>query len=182
MLSLKKVRFNSAIILFSIVLLCTYLLAQPVNDTPAPPATGPDLTDPVEKPAPETIPPHSAAFQPYIAEINADNVYIRSGPAAIYYPVGKLTRGQELYLETLVQLVQVYEAAHHAIDTAGLGGIAALRQLLADADMNASDLGRLLGVHPSMGSKILKGERSLTVGHLRKLADRFKVRPELFMV
>jgi antitoxin component HigA of HigAB toxin-antitoxin module len=47
--------------------------------------------------------------------------------------------------------------------------------------MNASDLARLLGVHPSMGSKILKGDRSLTVAHLRKLADRFKVRPELFM-
>ncbi len=32
-----------------------------------------------------------------------------------------------------------------------------------------------------MGSKILKGERSLTVEDLRKLADRFKVRPDLFM-
>jgi len=94
---------------------------------------------------------------------------------------GKLTKGQEVYLETLVQLVQAYEAKHHAIDTADLGGIAALRQLLADNDMNASDLGRLLGVHPSMGSKILKGQRSLTVEQLRTLADRFKVRPELFM-
>jgi len=53
--------------------------------------------------------------------------------------------------------------------------------LLADNDMSASDLARLLGVHASMGSKILKGERSLTVEHLRKLADRFKVRPDLFM-
>jgi hypothetical protein len=40
---------------------------------------------------------------------------------------------------------------------------------------------RLLGIHASMDSKILKGERSLTVEHLRKLADRFRVRPELFM-
>lgn len=94
---------------------------------------------------------------------------------------GKLTRGQELYLETLVQLVEVYEAQHHAIDTADIKGIDALRHLLAESRMNASDLARLLGVHASMGSKILKGERSLTVEHLRKLADRFKVRPELFM-
>jgi len=94
---------------------------------------------------------------------------------------GKLTKGQELYLETLVQLVQAYEAQHHAIDTTGLSGIPALRHLLTDNDMNASDLARLLGVHPSMGSKILKGERSLTVEHLRKLASRFRVRPELFM-
>lgn len=95
--------------------------------------------------------------------------------------VGKPTKGQELYLETLVQLVQAYEAKHHAIDTADLGGVAALRHLLADNDMNASDLARLLGIHPSMGSKILKGDRSLTVEHLRKLAKRFRVRPELFM-
>ncbi len=94
---------------------------------------------------------------------------------------GKLTKGQELYMETLVQLVQAYEARHHAIDTAGLSGLDALRRLLDENDMNASDLARLLGVHASMGSKILKSERSLTVEHLRKLSDRFKVRPELFM-
>lgn len=94
---------------------------------------------------------------------------------------GKLTKGQELYLETLVQLVQAYEAKHQAIDTTDLSGIDALRHLLADHDMNASDVARLLGVHPSMGSKILKGERSLTVEHMRKLANHFKVRAELFM-
>ncbi len=94
---------------------------------------------------------------------------------------GKLTKGQELYMETLVQLVQAYEAGHHSIDTTGLRGIDMLRQLLAENHMNASDLARLLGVHASMGSKILKGDRSLTVEHLRKLADRFRVRPELFM-
>jgi HTH-type transcriptional regulator/antitoxin HigA len=80
-----------------------------------------------------------------------------------------------------VQLVQAYEAQHHRIETVDIGGIDALRQLLADNDMNASDLARLLGVHASMGSKILKGERSLTVEHLRKLAERFRVRPDLFM-
>jgi len=94
---------------------------------------------------------------------------------------GKLTKGQELYMETLVQLVQAYEAQHHAIDTTDLSGIEVLRSLLADSDMNASDLARLLEVHASMGSKILKGDRLLTVDHLRKLSDHFKVRPELFM-
>ena len=112
-----------------------------------------------------------------------DNVHYENTVEVIDHlmATGKLSKGQELYLETLVQLVQAYEAKHHAIDTTDLSGIDALRQLLADSDMNASDLARLLGVHPSMGSKILKGERSLTVEHLRKLADRFKVRPELFM-
>jgi len=94
---------------------------------------------------------------------------------------GKLTKGQELYLETLVQLVQAYETKRHAIDTGDLGGIEAFRHLMTENDMNASDLARLLGVHLSMGAKILKGERALTGEHLRKLADRFQVRPELFM-
>ena len=94
---------------------------------------------------------------------------------------GKLTQGQELYLETLVQLVQVYEAQHHAIDTTDLSEVDVLRQLLAENNMSASDLARLLGVHVSMGSKILKGQRALTVEHLRKLADRFNVRAGLFI-
>lgn len=93
----------------------------------------------------------------------------------------KLTRGQELYMQTLVQLVQAYEAEHLSVDTGDLKGIEALRHLMAENDMSASNLARLLGVHVSMGSKILNGERSLTVEHLRKLAERFRVRPELFM-
>lgn len=94
---------------------------------------------------------------------------------------GNLTKGQRLYLETLVQLVEIYEAQHHSIDTSDLGGIGLLKHLLEESDMNASGLARLLGVHPSMGSKILNGERSLTVNHIRRLADYFKVSPELFL-
>lgn len=92
---------------------------------------------------------------------------------------GKLTRGQESYLETLVQLVQAYEASHHAIES--LKGIDALKQILQEHGLNSSDLARLLGIHASMGSKILKGERALTVDHLKRLAARFKVRVDTFI-
>ncbi len=94
---------------------------------------------------------------------------------------GKLTKGQALYLETLVQLVQAYEALHHAIDISDISGLDSLKYLMDENEMNATDLARLLGVHASMGSKILKGERSLTVEHLKKLSTRFKVSPELFI-
>lgn len=90
-----------------------------------------------------------------------------------------LTKGQESYLETLVQLVEAYEASRHAIDQPT--GIAALRRLLEEHGMNASGLARLLGIHASMGSKILKGERSLTVEHLKILSAQFKVRADTFM-
>ncbi len=85
-------------------------------------------------------------------------------------------------METLVQLVQAYEASNHAIDTADISGLESLKHLMVENEMNASDLARLLGVHASMGSKILKGDRSLTVDHLKKLSKRFKVSPELFIV
>lgn len=94
---------------------------------------------------------------------------------------GKLTKGQAAYLETLVQLVQAYEAVHHPVDVAQISGLDSLRHLLDENSMNASDLARLLGLHPSMGSKILSGERSLTVDHLKKLSARFKVSPGLFI-
>ncbi len=95
--------------------------------------------------------------------------------------VKKLSRGQELYLETLVQLVQAYEADQYPMDESAMSGVESLRRLLAEHGMNASDLGRLLGVHPSMGSKILTGTRSLTVEHVQKLSARFGVRADLFI-
>ena len=92
---------------------------------------------------------------------------------------GKLSRGQELYLETLVQLVQAYESAHHPVQSRR--GIPALKHLLSDNDMSASDLARLLGVHTSMGSKLLKRERALTIDHLKHLSTRFNVSHDTFI-
>lgn len=94
---------------------------------------------------------------------------------------GRLSRGQALYLETLTQLVLAYESANHAVHTSDLSGIAALEHLLEENDMNATDLAGVLGVHPSMGSKLLKGERSLTIDHIKKLAVRFCVNPTVFI-
>lgn len=93
----------------------------------------------------------------------------------------RLTRGQALYLQTLAQLVEVYESEHHAIDTAGVSGLDSLKYLLDENDMSATDLANLLGVHASMGSKILKGQRKLTADHLRKLAERFHVEASVFL-
>jgi antitoxin component HigA of HigAB toxin-antitoxin module len=92
-----------------------------------------------------------------------------------------LTGGQEQYLETLVQLVGVYEQEHHAIDTSDISGLDLLKHLLVENGMNASDLARLLGVHPTMGSKILRGQRSLTVDHVKSLSTRFRIRADAFL-
>ena len=93
----------------------------------------------------------------------------------------KLTKGQAMYMETLVQLIEAYEAKHHAIETDDISGVDMVGYLLDENDMNASDLSRLLGVHVSMGSKILNGDRSLTLDHIAKLSFRFKVEPQVFI-
>lgn len=93
----------------------------------------------------------------------------------------KLTKAQATYLETLLQLIEAYEAKHHAIQTDDVTGVEVVRYLLEENDMNASDLARLLDMHVSMGSKILNGDRSLTVEHIAKLSFRFKVNPEVFL-
>ena len=82
-------------------------------------------------------------------------------------------------METLVQLVEAHEARHHAI--ALPSGLDALKHLLAEHGLNASALAKILGMHESMGSKILNGDRSLTVEHIRTLASRFKVRADIFL-
>jgi antitoxin component HigA of HigAB toxin-antitoxin module len=60
-------------------------------------------------------------------------------------------------------------------------GLDALRALLDEHGMSAADLARLLGVHRSMGWKLLKGERALTARYLQILSERFKVSADLFL-
>jgi HTH-type transcriptional regulator/antitoxin HigA len=52
-----------------------------------------------------------------------------------------------------------------------------LRFLLEQHEMSAADLSRILGSDRSLGAKLLRGERRLTVGHIRRLARRFNVEP-----
>jgi len=82
---------------------------------------------------------------------------------------------------TTVQLIEHYDAEHHAVDVSHITGLDSLKYLLEQNQMNASDLARLLGVHASMGSKILNGERKLTADHIRALAEHFKVNGSLFL-
>jgi len=92
-----------------------------------------------------------------------------------------LNADQADYLDVLSTLVEVYENAHDPLDDPAISGLDALRALLDEHGMSAADLARLLGVHRSMGSKLLKGERALTARHLQMLSDRFKVSTALFL-
>ena len=95
--------------------------------------------------------------------------------------IPKLTKGQATYLQTLVDLVHCYEEKHEPIKTSDVSAQDVLKMLMEEHEMNASDLARLLGVHVSLGSKILKGDRSLTLEHIKLLGKHFHVSPAVFV-
>ena len=92
-----------------------------------------------------------------------------------------LNADQADYLDVLSTLVEAYENTHYPLDNPAICGLDALRALLDDHGMSATELARLFGVHRSMGSKLLKGKRALTSRHLQMLSERFKVSADLFL-
>jgi antitoxin component HigA of HigAB toxin-antitoxin module len=84
-------------------------------------------------------------------------------------------------METLIELVEAYESKRHAIDISRLTGLSMLKFVLENTGLSKSDLSRLLNIHPTMGSKILKGDRRLTWDHAKILSHHFKVAPAMFM-
>jgi len=92
-----------------------------------------------------------------------------------------LNADQADYLDVLSTLIEAYENTHYPLDDPAICGLDALRALLDEHGMGAADLARLLGVHRSMGSKLLKGGRALTARHLQMLSERFKVSADLFL-
>jgi antitoxin component HigA of HigAB toxin-antitoxin module len=92
----------------------------------------------------------------------------------------ELNEDQEDYLEAISTFVEAYEAERFEIDDSRITPLDALKALLAEHEMTASDLGRLLG-NRTLGAAILTGRRGLSKTHIRILAERFKVEPGLFL-
>jgi antitoxin component HigA of HigAB toxin-antitoxin module len=64
------------------------------------------------------------------------------------------------YLDVLTDIIQKYEAMHHAIHRRGKP-LETLKRMLNERGMSGSDLGRLLRNRP-LGAAILRGERQST--------------------
>lgn len=88
------------------------------------------------------------------------------------------TRGQEEYLETLSILIEKYDR-DHLVERIADQPIARLERLMANHDMSASDLGRVLG-NRSLGAAILRGDRKISRANAAKLGDHFKMSPAAF--
>jgi HTH-type transcriptional regulator/antitoxin HigA len=87
---------------------------------------------------------------------------------------------QEDYLEAISTFVEAYEAERLPMDDSRITPLEALKALLAEHGMTASELGRLLG-NRTLGTPILSGRRALSKAHIKKLAEHFKVEPGLFL-
>ncbi len=92
----------------------------------------------------------------------------------------KLTPDQADYFDLLCRLIEDYEN-EQGLPAPKVGGLDVLRHLLEAHDMSAADMARLLGVHRTLGAMILRGERQLTLAHVRTLAKHFSVSSDLFL-
>src|SRR5437660_7440849 len=90
-----------------------------------------------------------------------------------------LDNGSADYLEDLIVLVNKYEDEHHAIDDR-MSPQEALRALMEANGLNQAEIGRIIGSESAV-SMFLKGDRGLSKTQIRKLAERFKIDPMVFM-
>lgn len=91
-----------------------------------------------------------------------------------------MTQDQADWFELVAGLVADYEASMEK-KAKPLPVTARLAGLLEAHQMKAADLGRLLELEPSMGSKIVNGARQLTASHIRKLARHFALPADYFL-
>ncbi len=91
----------------------------------------------------------------------------------------RLTADQVDYLEAVSSFIEAYDRVRvkwpkgTPLDT--------LKFLLEEHAMSAADLARVLGGDRSMGPKLLRGERRLTVDHIRTLARHFHIEPGVLL-
>jgi HTH-type transcriptional regulator/antitoxin HigA len=91
-----------------------------------------------------------------------------------------LNTDQEDYLETVSILVDEYDRKHNPQPARG-EPVEVLRHLVEDHNLSSRALGRILGKDESLGSKILSGDRAITVDHAVTLAEYFGIRPEALL-
>ena len=92
---------------------------------------------------------------------------------------GDFSEDQADYFDTLCALLESYEA-ENAPSSKGTP-LRTLKFLLDEHGLSGAGLSDILGVSRALGPMILRGERNVTVEHIKRLAERFKVQPTLFL-
>jgi HTH-type transcriptional regulator/antitoxin HigA len=91
----------------------------------------------------------------------------------------KMTAEQEDYFDLLCTLIEAWESA--TVKGQPVTALDMLRHLVEEHEMSGADLSRALGGSRQLGSMILRGERSITAEHARKLGKRFGLPAGVFI-
>lgn len=91
---------------------------------------------------------------------------------------GLLSEGEEQYLDALSVLVEAYEREH--IPFPDVAGIDVLRHIMAENALRQSDLLDVFETR-SVASEVINGKRPLTMNHVRRLSERFRLPAEVFL-
>jgi HTH-type transcriptional regulator/antitoxin HigA len=89
------------------------------------------------------------------------------------------TRDQADYFDLLCSLIEEYDSKN--VKWPKTSAVDVLKHLMAEQGFTAADLSRLLGGSRNLGAMILRGERKLTLNHVRTLSRRFRVSADLFL-
>ncbi|HEY3855402.1 MAG TPA: helix-turn-helix domain-containing protein [Verrucomicrobiae bacterium] len=92
----------------------------------------------------------------------------------------RLNAEQRDYLDVLTDFVDEFDKDQR-VEWPKVSGRKVLKQLLEDNGMTAADLSRILRTSRNLGAMILRGERKLTLKHVRILARHFRVSADLFL-
>jgi antitoxin component HigA of HigAB toxin-antitoxin module len=92
----------------------------------------------------------------------------------------RLNAEQQDYLDVLVEFVDDFDKSKQ-ISWPRISALNKLKYMLHENGMSAADLSRLLGGSRNLGGMILRGERKLTLNHVRALARHFRVSADLFL-
>jgi HTH-type transcriptional regulator/antitoxin HigA len=90
------------------------------------------------------------------------------------------TDDQVEFLDLVSDLLDEYERQFLKIDDSS-DPLELLQYLVEENGISARELGKILNVDHSVASRILKGERGITVEHAKSLGARFKVDPKVFL-
>ena len=92
---------------------------------------------------------------------------------------GRQTKDEEDFYFVLSLLVEKYEQ-EQSLEIDGLYGIELLKELMQQQNLRQKDLIDIFKTK-SIISEVLKGKRKLTVEHIQKLSERFRLPAQKFM-
>jgi antitoxin component HigA of HigAB toxin-antitoxin module len=85
------------------------------------------------------------------------------------------------YAKTLGSLVTEYEISQKRRTKSQLAALELLKAVAESSGMTQAELAKVLDIEQGTASKIMSGARSITPDHAKRVARRFKMRPEAFL-